>query len=159
MRVVSVTRACPTLKLQRNVELFSLLQRLTEPGHCSPPIILWPTCGCSHHCQSQKMWILLTLLLRHWSKNDVARLHVRARRSVSTLLWCWDQNQVPLAGGHMSQSRFFQKTLQVAQTARVSDLSTEKDTSAPQELHLYTENVLLVLSYCQKSWNSFLPVC
>lgn len=29
---MSVTRACPTLKLQGNVELLPLLQRLTEPG-------------------------------------------------------------------------------------------------------------------------------
>lgn len=29
---MSVTRACPTLKLQQNVELQPLLQRLTEPG-------------------------------------------------------------------------------------------------------------------------------
>lgn len=106
------------------------------PGSSSPPVMLWPARGCSYHCQSQKKWILLTSLLHPWLKNDVARLHVWARHSVSTLLLCWDQNQFPLAGGHMSQSHFFQKTLQVAQTARVSDLQTKKTHQRRESLTL-----------------------
>lgn len=126
-----VTRVCRTLKRQWNVA--ASVVSGPNPENCSTPVKLLPvhyvsTWGFSYRCQYQKKLILLTLLLCPLSKSDVVHLQVWGHHLGSTQLSCWDQNQGHLAVGHMSQSRFFQKTLQVAQTVMVSDLQIETDT-------------------------------